>query len=336
MSWSLQLGAAPDRIVCMGPDDLACEGGSFELAGYQGLGAVAAGLGKRWPGAIVNVLPDDQPVDEILTRLVDVENRLSSRAGAAAVDPRLSLQGLSSRPASASRSVYYWMGVALIVGAAAIGALGWRLHSGARVIAGSLAGLHEERKKVLDSLAEMKFPDTADPLAIINSRRAELQKTAAELRSEDPLLAEAERIFVAIGGIPDLTLQKLDLRSGGVFNTLEFHAPAEGSQPAELIDRLRASRSMAETQIEFQNRTNNSRVPSDATKRLIRYGGTFRPTPPVNRGASPAATPAATAPATPATPTAPPATPTAPPATPTAPPATPTARPATPEGGSKP
>jgi hypothetical protein len=304
MSWSLQLGVAPERIVCLGPDDLACDGDGLELAGYRGLGAMAAGLGKRWPGATVNVLPKDDPIEDLLSKLVDVENRVSSRAIAAAVDPRLSLQSLSSRPAAASRAVYHWMGIAMLIGAAAIGALGWRLHGSAKTLKASTVDLVTEKDAVLKSLPEMKFPDTADPLAIINGRRAELLKTAAELRAEDPILAEAERFFNAIAGIPDLTLQKLDMRSGGVTSTADFHAPREGTQPAELVERLRASRSTADSQIDYPPRANSRPLASDQAKRTITYGGVFRPTPRVPAAPAPQATTPA-APATPSTSTTP-------------------------------
>jgi len=282
MGWSMQLGVSPQRISVVGTPTVTCSGLEFDLPEMAGVAAVAAGLGKAWPGASVQAGLSADPLGDMLRVLVSAETEAERLPGAAmAVDPRLSVVDLSARPGRSSRALHLWGGLALLAAAVGVGVLGWRIgRSGGDLRLGlKLAG--ENRVDLMSKAGALgaKVPaDSPDPVAVITSRIIAIQNERKEMREEDPLLAEAVRFLKAAEGVPDVQLRSLSLSSQNLA-TAELMVPGGGDQGPTILDRLRASSTGLARQARWDGRT----LRVEGTRRQFNVMGKFEDATPAQR-----------------------------------------------------
>ncbi|MBL8765193.1 MAG: hypothetical protein JNM07_13085 [Phycisphaerae bacterium] len=218
IGWSLQLGGAPARVVCLLPPGTT--------SGAEGAAEASSGemLVRAWPDATVDVAFDADPVGSALARL--------AREGTAdeSITPRGALMGLSTRPGTAHRWAHGWSAAALACAGLAVGTLGWRIGSASGAARDRAAGLAKERLMLLGNLTEI-VPDATthpDPARLLDSKLSELNKARSEARPERPVMAELTRVLTAIddrtkavgegGDRPELSL--LTISSGGASVTV--------------------------------------------------------------------------------------------------------------------
>ncbi|MFT3683480.1 MAG: hypothetical protein QM783_00915 [Phycisphaerales bacterium] len=295
LGWSVQLGVAPARIAVVGPDNVICAGLDFDLPDMMGVAAVGAGLGKHWPGASVHATVDDDAIGRTLQRLTDMENGIGpASAPAAAVDPRLSLTELSSRPGAADRKLHLWAGLALLIAAAGVGVLGWRLGStvsDVRAKADAASAAQGELLKSVASIAPAALKD-ADPGLILTSKRIEMEKARADQKDEEPILAEMQRVLSILtrSDVTDVRIKVLQLNSMGISSRLELSLSDKDLGPT-IKDLLRDTPSTAPRQIKWDGRGVGN---ANAERRDYALAGTFVDVPKGAKPPTPPATPAAT------------------------------------------
>lgn len=306
IGWSIQLGVSPQRISVVGTPTVTCSGLEFDLPEMTGVAAVAAGVGRAWPGAAVSASLSTDPIGDLLRALVDAEASDQRLPGAAmAADPRLSVLDLSARPGRGSRKLHLWGGLALVAAACGVGVLGWRVGRSTSDLRSGLESAAENRAALLDQAtkAGVKFPpDNADPVGVISSRIVAITGERKELREEDPLLAEAVRFLKAADGIPEVQLRSLSFSSQGLA-TAELMVPAGGDAGPTILERVRASSTGLARQARWEGRA----VRVEGAKRQFNYSAKFEDVPPAQRKA--VEPPPAPAPSPPATTTPEPNTP---------------------------
>lgn len=298
LGWSVQLGVAPARIAVIGPDTVTCSGLEFDLPQMMGIAALGAGLGNHWPGASVHATLDDDAVGRTLQRLTDMENGVGlASAPAAAVDPRLSLTELSSRPGAADRRLHLWAGLALLIIALCVGILGWRLGRTVSEIQSQTAAAGTDQAELLKSVATIA-PTAAkadDPAMVLKSKRIEMEKVRADQKDEEPILAELQRVLgvLASPDVTDVRLKTLQINSLGIMSRFELSVPIEGDQGPTIKDKLTETASGAPRQIKWDGRHVRT---ANTERRDWNMAGQFtdapkgaKPTPPP---APPAKTPA--------------------------------------------
>ncbi|HZW05686.1 MAG TPA: hypothetical protein VFF65_01075, partial [Phycisphaerales bacterium] len=307
IGWSVQLGLAPARITVVGPDNITCAGLEFDLPETSGVAAVAAGLARHWPGAAVHAAVDADATGRTLQRLMDLENGVGpAGAPTAAVDPRLSLTELSGRPGAADRKLHRWAGLALVVAAAAVAVIGWKVGRAVGDVRSRADALREDQDKLLDSVkavAPAALKDEA-PELILKSKRIEMEKARADQKDEEPILAETQRVLMVFATVPDVRLKTLQINSLGILSRFELSVPLEGDQGPTVKDKLAELHLGAKREVKWDGRHIRT---ANAERRDWAMSGQFvdvKPavTRPASTPAGPEAAPPATPPAAPASP----------------------------------
>lgn len=298
LSFSVQLGVTPARIACLGPGSVTCSGLEFDLPDMMGVAAVGAGIGKHWPGAAVQATLDDDPIGRMLARLVDIENGASGSAAspAAAVDPRLSVTELSSRPAAADRRLHLWGGLALAMVAAAVAVLGWQVGRKTGAVRAAVAEVQTKRTETLQSVSKLAPKALTDPSpeVVLSAKVLEMTKAREDLKDEDPIMAEAARVLRVLSVVPDVQIQTLQLRSMGLMSRIELSVPMEGEQGPTIREHLAVERSGAAREVKWEGRTIRS---ANQEKRSFNMAGNFEDAPKDAPKTAPAPAPAPPAPA---------------------------------------
>lgn len=184
LSWSAQTGAAPGRVVLLSPDR------------HAGLSPaeLASGLVKAWPGAVIDVITDEDPVTLTLRRTLEDDGPSSSDQAIAA---------LSTRPGRAHRSMYTWLALAIVglaAGALAVAVMSWRTAGDARARADAIRT--STRTAALDHYN--------DPLATAAGIIITLRDELATLENQDapaatnefmPVMQELETVSLVIASV---------------------------------------------------------------------------------------------------------------------------------------
>jgi hypothetical protein len=299
IGWSVQLGLAPARITVIGPDNVTCSGLDFDLPEMSGVAAVGAGLGKHWPGASVQATVDQDAAGRTLQRLMDMENGVGvATAPAAAVDPRLSLTELSSRPGAADRKLFRWAGLALLVAAGAVVVVGWQVGRAVGDVRSRADALRADQEKLLKSVAAvapLALKDEA-PEMLLKSKRIEMEKARADQKDEEPILAEAQRVLLVLATVPDVRLKTLQINSLGILSRFELSVPLEGDQGPTVKDKLGDLHLGSKREVKWDGRHVRT---ANAERRDWTMAGQFVD---VKPKAAPTATPPGAAPKPPASP----------------------------------
>lgn len=193
MSWSAQLSAAPERVVCVVP-------GRSGGAGAE----AAADFGRRmaalWPGATLDMIDDADPVGLTLRRFAErIDSGRDPLAGPAA-PAAAALRSLSERPGRAHRWMYRWGAAALVLGGVAVAALGWQLRSASK---GFIARAASDRERQVELLLSV------DAKANKLSPRNEMQRLVNEAKTRvrgkppfeppKPILEELDALAFVLG-----------------------------------------------------------------------------------------------------------------------------------------
>jgi hypothetical protein len=238
LAWSVQLGAAPARVVCIAPatgveddpDDLTPAG-------------IGSALGRAWPGATVDLAVQDDPIGATLGRLVD--------GSEPAADPRWELMLLTHRPGRAHRSLYRWAAACILAAAIGTGGIGWKAYSAA---SDANADAADARAKMTEVIGQAAPPATpmqmaelkAKPRSYIQDRlRARQQAANPGLEPPRPILAELETLSYVLG-TRQVEIEDISLMPHGV--TIYVRVPDTAT-----AEMLKASLdSVAETHCEWR------------------------------------------------------------------------------------
>lgn len=189
LAWASQLGVAPSRIICLGPES-GTEGNALTPA------QIGEALGRSWPGAAVDMAVHDDPIGATLHRL--------SESGApterAAEDPRAGLLPLSRRPSRAHRAMLHAASLALLLGAVGLAGLAWRAWSAAGHIRARAATLADERRSAIAAAIPRAATD-AFPEKLLDEELTRLRAArdaGNELDAAKPILQELDVISAVL------------------------------------------------------------------------------------------------------------------------------------------
>lgn len=228
LSWGAQLGQAPQRVICVGPQTVAGTIGSIVLRRPGSAASAtpdpthadpapgfAEALAAAWPGATYDFLEHDDPIGLAMQRLTseavrgNTENRSNNgaRTGGAKqlVDPRLELTALSTRPGRSTRSMYRWAALAVLAAAVVVIGLGYQLHRSADRATIAINAAAVKQKEAVDSVATL-LPGIAasrNPLADLTARINEVRKQAEATNPPQPMIPELARLLTAFTEVRD-------------------------------------------------------------------------------------------------------------------------------------
>ncbi|MEQ8770158.1 MAG: hypothetical protein RIB60_06580 [Phycisphaerales bacterium] len=206
LSWSVQLGVAPDRIVTVGSVDAHAEDG-------LSIAKVGDAIGSNWPGASVAVIDDDDPIGTTLRRLVAAED-LGRSTPADAGAARSGLTALTGRPTRAHRSMHVWAALALVVGAIGIGAAAYKVWDDGRSLDDAIAAAESDRREAINAIDPGLFNEFNPMDALrqrVSAEQAALNQTGAFPRPK-PVLEQLETMTLVLG-VPGIELDSIDLSS---------------------------------------------------------------------------------------------------------------------------
>lgn len=248
ISWSSQLGIAPSRLSCIGPTSLTSSGLDDDLPLTPSIAALGQTLGRVWPGTIVEAQVDDDPIFATLRKSVIAANDLglpgvdAKDAAPESQDGRLGLLELSRRPGRASRKVFLWNFVLLVVAAIVIIVLGVRLQQVAHTLEAQALARDASIKPLLESVKDLapKAIGDPDPAVVLATRLKTLQDERKAIQFEKPVLAEFFNVIHALDGVegeltslnisslvvPLLSMQFADSDSGGTLKARMDAMPA--------------------------------------------------------------------------------------------------------------
>jgi hypothetical protein len=237
LSWSVQLGAAPQRIVCLGP----------EIGeGADGLtpAELGAALGRAWPGATVDLAVHDDPVGATLRRLAG-----GDAAGGGVEDARTSLVDLSRRPGRIHRSMYRWVSLAVLAFAVALLGVGWKAWS----VASRAKAARAEARSEMTAAATAVAPPGTNLIDVerakdqpkmyledkLKAKRQSLNPTGG-LDVAPPILAELETLSYVLG-TKDIHIDQMSLLNGGVMLYLSVPDTLTGESIKQSLDGIGSS-----------------------------------------------------------------------------------------------
>lgn len=206
LSWSVQLGMAPDRIVTVG---------SVANGAEEGLSIAQVGdaIGSHWAGASVAVVNDADPIGTTLRKIVAAED-LGRSTPAEAGATRSGLTALTGRPTRAHRSMHVWAAIALAVGAVGVGAAAYKVWDDGRTISDAVATAVTEQQSAIEAIDPGLFNEfnPVDALRLrVDSERAALNQSNAFPRPR-PVLEQFETMSLVLG-VPGIELDSIDLSS---------------------------------------------------------------------------------------------------------------------------
>lgn len=241
LSWSVQLGVCPRRVVCLATPTLGGGGG-----GPDGAAALARGIAAAWPSSTVDSTTHPDPIGATVARLAGLGNddaaatAKSLKTIADAASSRTELVPLAGRVGRTSRSMYRWMAIALVMLAAVIGALGWQLGLAAERAAESALKAKNDRTKLLETLDAL-VPNVSkerDPAAVLETRVRSLRESAAKIRPPRPVLAETARVLKALDGEKDIRVTEFEFSAFSA--SVRLLVPDAETGP-RILDRLKTT-----------------------------------------------------------------------------------------------
>jgi hypothetical protein len=239
ISWSVQIGVSPARVVCVGPRI----GGA---GGHDALSPAALGtaLGKAWPGATVDLAVHDDPIGATLQRLSAQEAALTGDG-----DGRSSLVSLTARPGRAHRSMYRWGALCVVALAAAFGAVAWKSLSAAGAARQKLSDAKAEAgatviKLMKDSGTNLSAIDQAtvessprDYLTQAITRKRQTMNPNSGLDPAKPILQELETLSYVLG-VKGVEISEISLMNATVMVYVEVPDLKTGEEVKAGLDSV--------------------------------------------------------------------------------------------------
>lgn len=243
LAWSVQLGHCPKRVICLATPTLTD-------GAVDGAGALGRKLAAAWPGATVDAGTYDDPISATIARLAGLGSDEDTNAsGAMAASPataaarnmsaRSVLMPLSSRAGRADRSKYRWLAAIILMGAIAVGGLGWQLGKAAQAAedAAKTAGNDRFNKlKELESIIPGLSQDR-DAKGTLETRVQKLREEAAKIRAPRPVVEETLRLIKALGSAKDVKLTEFDCNA--MFNAKAVLIVPDAETGPTILERLR-------------------------------------------------------------------------------------------------
>lgn len=218
LSWSAQLGEAPQRVICLGPirdDD------EDTLSPAQ----LGAALTTALPGATVDLVSDADPVGVTLRRLADLPGGALPKPS----EPRSSLVELSHRSGRVHRALHRWTALAVLAVAVILGWLGWQEWGVAGQVRAMAADLRAERAKAIARVLPEAIASGAPERSLRNavaSLKMELNaRTQRGGGGSMPVLSELETLSLLIGWpgfrTNSISIDQLTVQISGTVEDLE-------------------------------------------------------------------------------------------------------------------
>lgn len=262
LSWTMQLGIAPGRFVCLcaptAPDALDARG-------------VGVALTRAAGEAPVDLSEVDDPVPALLARLAG----LAPEAVSPPADPRRAIVHLAHRPGRAHRGMYRWTALSMFTGAVLLGAGAWKLFEA--------AGRESQAAREFTSRTTEFFrgyvpnQPAQGSIAVLRLRE-ELQKRQAEARPQQglpkakPIINELDTIMFLVRsfGPAGMEMQSVSLNDGVV----QLVVIAVDTQ---MYEEFRAGLSgISGSNINWGNTPQTQTAPGDPTKVRCTFTGTWR------------------------------------------------------------
>lgn len=197
LAWSAQIGASPQRIVCVVPEDSS---GS--------LPEFARALGAGWNGVSVDVLATPDPIGTTLQRLAaGLERTPEGGVGT----EHATLRALSTRPGRAHRGMHLWF-AALLAGCAGVaGFVAYRVRETTASVRLVADQWQAKAKEQVDPRAfESKLRRPADTLKELITQKERLLTLPPDIKPARPILREFETMsLVACSG--DYEIVRFDI-----------------------------------------------------------------------------------------------------------------------------
>ena len=241
LSWSAQLGVAPQRVVIVGRLIPALDAAIEAVAGPRGVGtspSLSAGeltelIERRWPGASVTHADEDDPIGATLVRLGAVAGDEPTGAGGGG---RTELTELTTRPGRAHRGMYRWTALALVALAIAVFAGAWRVF-GAAGEAHDIADQAQANRRALLEDIDPGLIVSPSPDMVLESRISELRRgtTVPDAWIQRDILPEVDAISFVIG-YDAVDMRELNIGPAAASLTLVVDNIAQGE---ELVQALR-------------------------------------------------------------------------------------------------
>jgi hypothetical protein len=241
LGWSAQLGVAPARVIIVTPDlGAPGEGAESELSPAD----VGQALGELWPGAVVDLAVNDDPVLATLTRVA----RMDAPSAQGASDARQSLVGISRRPGRAHRSMHRWIACAVLAGAIAMGVVAWRTWSSAAAAGQRAKSVRAEVGDLVMPLVpasdavgrELARSQPVDTLTKLVEHKRQDANPTKDLDVAMPILSELSAIS-AVLGTDMIEIKEIQLTPLNVSIDLTVTDTATAEMIGSAIDRVEGS-----------------------------------------------------------------------------------------------
>lgn len=155
LTWSAHLGVSPSRTILVGDE----------------AEPLRARLAAGWPTMPVLIEPVADSVQNTVNRAAETVGRAACDAS----NPRRCLVALTQRPTRAVRTQYRWAAAALVLLAAALGVLGFRMTKSALDVRSRQAQVDEESRSLVQRLNDPKLADSSNILKTLESEFVKLK-----------------------------------------------------------------------------------------------------------------------------------------------------------------
>jgi hypothetical protein len=270
LSWSVQLGEAPSRVVVIGP----------ELSGGDSLSPAMLGgsITRSWPGVSVDLAVHEDPIGATLSRLAGEDEGPEG----AAEDGRTALLGLSHRPGRAHRALYRWTALALTLLAAGLIAVAWKAWGRA----GEARARIGDADRAVARIVEETAPAPADagqaamvadqPRLYLKQHLDAMKQTLrpnAGMPPAKPILAELDALSYVFG-IPEVEVTQIALDFGAAVVTVLVPDTATG----EAI--IASLKSVGDTHVQWEEKWGTGQARADKPNmQQIFFQGKWKPQP---------------------------------------------------------
>jgi len=218
LTWSAQLGQAPDRIIIISPD----------------ADAIAGQCDRLWPAAPHRQIPEIDPVAATLNRLISADHIKPES------DARTCVATLTNRPGRAHRKLNQWVGVILLASAVGVIGLGWRFQRQSRDYRKQEQGFQATITEKL-SVIDDRLARDPRPVRALENRINELAEGTegfVEPESPLPILGEVLRVAKSLENTEGVTVERIEITESRSTLRLLIPDTATGEQ---IIEALRTS-----------------------------------------------------------------------------------------------
>jgi hypothetical protein len=214
LSWSMQTGTAPARVVIVTPELDADVPGTVTAAEF------GRALTEAMPGSGVDLAIDADPIGSTLRRVAERADSVPIDGA----DPRGALVALGGRPSRAHRSMYRWMAGLIAAASVCVTVAGWRLGAAADLFREEARSVRERAREVVaavrPTVAESPFMREDLEVEVTELRKRAMPPEA--MRPAKPVLRELDALSLLLS-MPSLTLEEINL--GPANGVVTFYVP---------------------------------------------------------------------------------------------------------------